>query len=30
LPAMQARPQNEMAVEEGAGLTEEREQVVAH
>jgi hypothetical protein len=30
LPAMHARPQNEMAVEERAGLPKEREEVVAH
>jgi hypothetical protein len=30
LPAMQARPQNEMAVEQSPGLSEEREQIVAH
>jgi hypothetical protein len=30
LPAMQARPQNEMAVEKRAGFSEEREQIVAH
>jgi hypothetical protein len=30
LPAVQARPQNEMTVEQSAGLSEEGEQIVAH
>jgi hypothetical protein len=30
LPAVQARPQNEMTVEKSAGLSEEGEQIVAH
>jgi hypothetical protein len=30
LPAVQARPQNEMAVEQRAGVPKEREQIVAH
>ena len=30
LPAMQARPQNEVAIQQRAGLPKEREQVVVH
>jgi hypothetical protein len=30
LPAMQARPQDEMSIEERARLTEKRKQIIAH